>query len=209
MNDAGKKLLLLCMLLMATALIGASGDDGSGVRAPGEPAAPAVDVGGERKAPVEVNYPVTLTMAKQEPLAGSLLLPFDSIDVEILARTSGRNLSIALASIRTIEYMRWSGTLRRKNEYAFYPALVTITLRDGKAYPCTRVTPALDRLVFQDEGGKRVLYAYFYDYRDGDKWKNSGAADMKYPETNPVVGTIVRIDFTATDMKSPLEMLFR
>ena len=134
MNDAGKKLPLLCMLLMATALIGAPGNDGSGVRAPGEPAAPAVDIGGERKTPVEVNYPVTVMTAKQEPLSGSLLLPFDSIDVEVLARTSGRSLSIALASIRTIEFIRWSGTLRRKNEYAFYPALVTVTLKIGRAH---------------------------------------------------------------------------
>ena len=210
---AGRTNMVVAGLILASALFfsgpTSAESNGTEIRAPEGPAVPAVDAGGKKGPAGQADFPATVTTAKGESMTGSLLLSFDAIEVDTAEEGPERKKSIPLASIKTIEFTQWRGTLRRKNEYAFYPARVKITLRDGKAYQCTRVAPALNRVLFKDYRGKRVLYAYFFDYRDGTTWKNSGETEMKYPETNPFAGTVVRIDFTAAEMRNPLEFLFK
>lgn len=208
----GRGTIVPCLLLAAVLLQAvpvAAEPDGTRIQAPREPSDPTVDAGGKRSTAAEADVTATVITAKGEPMTGSLLLPFDTIEAETAEKGPEGKKSFPLASIKTLEFTRWRGTLRRKNEYAFYPVLMKITLRDGKAYQCSRVTPALNRLLFKDYRGRRVLYAYFFDYRDGKKWKNSGEADMAYPDTSPAAGTVVRIEFAAAGMKGPLDWLFK
>jgi hypothetical protein len=177
--------------------------------APKEPAEPAVDVRGKKAGAGGADFPVTVFTAKGSALTGSLILKFDAIEIETAGEGHERTKSISLSSVESIEFMRWRGALRRKNEYAFYPALAKITLRDKKTYECLRITPAFGRLMLKNHAGSRFIYVYFFDYRNGKTWKNSGETGMNFPETNPLAGTVVRIDFTAAEMKNPLEMLFR
>jgi hypothetical protein len=118
-----------------------------------------------------------------------------------------RKETIPLAGIDVIEFIRWRGTERRKHEFAFYPSLTRIRMGDKKVYECGRNIPKLNKLLFKNFKGNRFMYAYFYDHRKDDRWKNSGEPDMRYPETTPPSGTLLRIIFTKTGEKNILEKL--
>jgi hypothetical protein len=80
-------------------------------------------------------------------------------------------------------------------------------MKDKKVYVSDGNIPKLNRLMFKNVKGNRFIYSYFYDYRKNNAWKNSGEADMRYPETNPPPGTLVRIIFLKTENKNWLERL--
>jgi hypothetical protein len=175
------------------------------MRLPSEPAVPGVDIGGGQGG--EKEFTVAVVTVKGDAMTGSFMIQSDTIVIEIGENGASVKKSLTLAAIDSIEFTRWRGIQRRKNEYVFYPSLTKITMADKKIYECARAVPALNRVLFKNFRGKRYLYAYFYDYRVKDKWKNSGESDLRYPETNPAAGTLVRITFSRAETKNPLEML--
>jgi hypothetical protein len=175
------------------------------LRVPREPDPPAVDIK-ERDKAKPGSAAVTVEMMKVGPMEGSLMLDFDALDIEVMDGGAARRESIPLAGIDSIAFMQWHGTERRKNEFAFYPSRTRIIMKDKKVYICERNIPRLNRLAFKNAGGSRFIFSYFYDYRKNNAWKNSGEADMRYPETNPPPGTLLSIKFKKEE-KSLLERL--
>jgi len=177
-----------------------------GIRIPKEPDPPAVDIKEKNKTKPEYAA-VTIETMKREPMEGSLVLDFDSLDIEVMDGGAARRESIPLADINSIEFIQWHGTERRKNEFSFYPSQTRIIMKDKKVYTCERNIPKLNRLAFKNVRGSRFIFSYFYDYRKNNAWKNSGEANMRYPETNPPPGTVLRISFHQTEEKNLLERL--
>jgi hypothetical protein len=205
----GALMPILALVLWYTGVLAGQPETKSAeLRIPKNPDAPAVDIRQKDKIKPEDTAATVETMMG-EPVAGSLILDFDALDVEVVDGGAARRESIPLAGIDSIEFLQWQGTERRKNEFAFYPSRTRIIMKDKKAYICERNIPKLNRLKFKNVGGSRFIFSYFYDYRKNNAWKNSGEADMRYPETNPPPGTLLRITFTKTEFKNPLEMLFR
>lgn len=179
-----------------------------GVRAPNEPAAPDVDME-KKKRPDGDGVPATVEMATGEKMTGVLVITFDSLEIETAEAGGSRVTAVPLGAIDSIEFIRWAGKELRKNEFAFYHAAARITLTDKKVIESVRNIPALNRLVFKDAKGSRRLYSFFYDYRKDGTWKNSGKADIAYPETNPHGDALVRIMFLKKEEVNPLDTIFR
>jgi hypothetical protein len=144
---------------------------------------------------------------KGEAMAGSLILDFDALEIDVMDNGVARKETIPLSGIDLIEFIRWRGTERRKHEFTFYPLQTRIRMADKKVYECGRNIQKLNKILFKNFKGNRFVYAYFYDYRKNDVWKNSGEPDIRYPETNPPAGTLLRITFSRTENKNWLERL--
>jgi hypothetical protein len=195
--------LLICY---TTVLAGQTETKSTELRIPRDPDPPAVDIKEKDKGKPEDNR-VTVETMKGEPMEGSLILDFDLLDIEVMDGGAARKESIPLAGIDSIEFIQWRGSERRKNEFAFYPIQTRIIMKDKKVYICGRNIPKLNRLMIKSAKGSRIMFSYFYDYRKNNAWKNSGEADMSYPETHPSPGTLVRIIFSKTENKNWLERL--
>jgi hypothetical protein len=191
------------LICYSTVLAGQTETKSPELRIPRDPDPPAVDIKEKNKGKPE-DTRVTVETMKGEPMEGSLILDFDLLDIEV---GTARKESIPLAGIDSIEFIQWRGTERRKNEFAFYPCQTRIIMKDKKVYVSDRNIPKLNRLMFKNVKGNRFMYSYFYDYRKNNAWKNSGETDMRYPETNPPPGTLVRIIFLKTENKNWLERL--
>jgi hypothetical protein len=178
-------------MLLPVFAVNASADP----RLPDNPDAPKVDVNEQKVKEKYQNYQVSLINAKGEMKSGSLMLTFDSIDVNISDTGANEIRKISLSSIDSIEFIRWKGTEVRKNAFVFYPSQINILLSDKKTIECFSNIKQLNKLGLRD--GKRIhnAYAYFFDYREKNVWRNSGQADMLFPETNPHENTVVRITF--------------
>jgi hypothetical protein len=178
-----------------------------GLQAPKDPSAPSVDLRDPKNAGSGTSIPATIVTARGDKTTGFLAVTFTSIEVESLEDGRRRKMTVAVADIESIEFTRWRGVERRKNEFVFHPSEMKIILRDRKSLLCTGSVPLLSRLPFTHGGENRFVYSYFYDYRRNDAWKNSGQAKREYPETNPFGDTLVKIIFIREEMKNPLEKL--
>ncbi|TFH42335.1 MAG: hypothetical protein E4G96_03680 [Chrysiogenales bacterium] len=118
-------------------------------------------------------------------------------------------MTVPIADIGSIEFLQWRGREIRKNEFAFYPERVRITLRDGKALESAGNIPLLNRLPFREGERVHTVFSYFHDYRKKGRWVHSRQAGIEYPETHPHGATLVRIIFEKPPAFNPLEMLFR
>jgi len=174
---------------------------------PKDPDAPVVDIKGKNDKGTTDDVRVTVETVKGEAMTGSLILDFDALEINVMDNGAARKESIPVVNIDSIQFIQWHGTERRKNEFAFYPSQTRIIIKDKKVYTCGRNIPKLNKLLFKNFTGSRFLFSNFYDYRKKNMWKNSGEADMRYPETNPPAGTLLRIIFSKTENKNWLERL--
>ncbi|MBN2161124.1 MAG: hypothetical protein JW807_17185 [Spirochaetes bacterium] len=202
-------LALAAALALPCLLAGQGKDKPGAVRPPVEPSAPDVDIVQNKRRPDGDGLPVTVVTARGDTVTGVLVVPFDSLDIEAAGDGPKGAVTVRVADIDSIEFTRWAGKERRKNEFAFYHSAARITLKDKQVIECGRNIPALDRLVFRDEKRSRSLYSYFYDYLKNGAWKNSGETDIAYPETNPHADTLVRIIFLRKKTVNPLETILR
>ncbi len=180
-----------------------------GFRSPKDPAAPTVEVRDRKDDGKERVVPVTIVTARGDSRTGSMALQFGSIEVHAAEEGTFRKRTVPFGEIESIEFTRWRGTERRKNEFTFRHWEVNIVLRDKKALRCRGTIPVLDRIHFRDSRGRRAVYSFFYDYWKDGVWKNSGKSDRSYPETNPLGDTLVKIIFIKEEMKNFLEKLLR
>lgn len=195
--------LLICC---STILAGQTGTKSPEPRIPRDPDPPTVDIKEKNRVKPE-DVAVTVETVKGEPKDGLLILDFDQLEIEVMYAGAVRKESIPVASIYSIEFIQWHGTERRKNEFAFYPVRTRVILKDKKEHIREGNIPELNKLMLKTARGNRSLFAYFYDYRKNNVWLNSGVADMRYPETNPPAGTLLRITFHRTEEKNWLERL--
>ena len=209
MRRTGPAPIAACML--AAALLwappSAAEKPAEGFRAPKDPSVPPVELLDRKYTGREKAMAATIVTARGDKKTGTLDVTFGAIDVELVEEGARRKTSVALADIESIEFTRWRGIERRKNEFAFYPCEIRIVLRDRKQLLCAGRIPVLNRLSFRQGGESRFIYSFFYDYLKGGSWKNSGQAGREYPETNPFGDTLVRIIFIREEMKNPLEKL--
>lgn len=180
-----------------------------GFRSPKDPATPTVEVRDREDDGMETVVPVTIVTARGDSRTGSIALAFASIEVHAAEEGAYRKKTVALGEIESIEFTRWRGTERRKNEFAFRHWEMRIVLRDKKDLRCRGNIPALNRLAFRDSRGSRAVYSFFYDYWKNGTWKSSGRSERSYPETNPLGDTLVKIIIIKEEMKNPLEKLFK
>jgi hypothetical protein len=196
----------LCLAaFMASALLCAAEEKYPG---PKDPAAPAVDQGGKR-ADLQSWVRVALARARGERIEGELLVSFASLDLPVPGEKHPAKKQVALADISSIEFVRWRGQARNKNEYAFYHSEVRVTLADKTVVLSAMNIRALNRLRVRNGDRVRSLYTYFLDYRDKDAWRNSGQKEMKYPETNPHADTVVSITFLHEPEAGLLDLFFK
>jgi hypothetical protein len=153
--------------------------------------------------------PVLLVTARGKKTRGRLRIKAPDLDIPVLHGDAVKPLKVAIASIDSIEFLRWEGRERRKNEFEYRPVMVRFTLRDGKVVLSAGHIPSLDRLSFRDGGRERTVFSCFRDYRKNGRWVHSGAAAIDHPEKNPHGDTLVRIEFETPPAFNPLEMLFK
>jgi len=200
-------LFMAVLIFFPSFLAGETETPSRKLRIPKDPDVPAVDIKEKKDQGKAVDIPVTVETAKGDAMAGSIILNFDVLEIDIMDNGIEQKKAIPLEGIDSIDFVRWRGTERRKNEFVFYPSQTRITMVDKKIYECGRNIPLLNRLLFKNFKGNHFMYAYFYDYRKNNVWKNSGEPDMRYPEINPPAGTLLRIIFTKTGEKNILEKL--
>ncbi|OHD66339.1 MAG: hypothetical protein A2176_07595 [Spirochaetes bacterium RBG_13_51_14] len=179
-----------------------------GVRIPENPPEPTVNIKNALDRGEQTDIPATVITATGERLSGSLLVPFNSLEIEFNEDGKSRIRNVELSGIESIEFTRWRGIERRKNEFAFYPVRARITLSDKKIIECGRNIPQLNKMFFHDSRVTSSIYSYFYDYRKDNVWLTSGHTEIDYPETNPNGNTVVRIIFNRIENANPFEWLF-
>lgn len=213
MRSAGA-LCVVTGLLLAALVPGASpaaaekpAPSSGGPASPKDPSSPSVELRDPRDAGRKSDLPATIATARGDKKTGTLTVKFGSMEVSAEEGGAPRKMSLSIADIDSIEFTRWRGVERRKNEFAFYPAGMKITLLNKKVLLCGGGVPLLNRLAFKNGGESRFLYSYFYDYWKNGAWKNSGQSDRSYPETNAPGDTVVKIIFLKEEMKNPLEKL--
>jgi len=189
-----KKQVSLYLYIMFAVILPVADNASADPRHPDNPVAPKVDVN-EQKDKEKQNYQVSLINARGEKKSGSLVLTFDSIDVNVSDTGANEIRKISLSSIDSIEFIRWKGTEVRKNVFMFHPSQINILLSDKKTLECRSNIKQFNKISFRDGKRIHIAYAYFFDYRENNVWRNSGQADMLYPETNPHENTVVRIIF--------------
>lgn len=213
MRSAGGVSGFICALMAASALWAPlpaaekTSSSSNGPRSPKEPSSLTVEVLDPKGSGRVTDLPATIVTARGDKKTGSLTVKFGSIEIETAEEGARRKMAVAVADIETIEFTRWRGVERRKNEFAFYPSETKIILRDKKTLVCAGSIPLLNRLAFTYGGESRFIYSFFYDYRKHDAWKNSGQTGREYPETNPFGDTLVKIIFIREELKNPLEKL--
>lgn len=200
-------LLIMAFLLFLPGLL-AGETPARELRIPKDPDSPAVDIKENKDQGKVSDIPVTVETVRGDAMTGSLIINFNVLEIDIMDNGSVQKKAISLADIDSIEFIRWHGIERGKNEFAFFPSRMRVVTADKKIYECCRYTPQMNRLLFKNFKGNRFIYSYFYDYRKNNTWKNSGESDMRYPETNPPAGTLLRIMFTKAEQKNLLEKLF-
>ncbi len=214
MRSAGTLCLCIGLLLAAPVLrppINAAEKPASssgGPVSPKDPSSPSVELRDPGEAGRKSDLPATIVTARGDKKTGTLTVKFGSIEVSADEGGTLRKMSLPIAAIDSIEFTRWRGVERRKNEFAFYPAGMKITMLNKKVLLCNGGVSLLNRLAFRDSGGSRFVFAYFYDYWKNGAWRNSGQSDRSYPETNAPGDTLVKIIFLTEEMKNPLEKLF-
>ncbi len=212
MHSAGRVSGILCMLLLASALWAPliaeeKTSSSNGPRSPKEPLSLPVEVRDPKDAGRKTDLPATIVTARGDKKTGTLVVKFGTIEIETMEEGARRKMAVAIADIETIEFIRWRGVERRKNEFVFYPSETKIILRDKKALAGTGRIALLNRLAFKYGGESLFIYSYFYDYWKNGTWKNSGQTAREHPETNPIGDTLVKIIFIRDEMKNPLEKL--
>ncbi len=180
-----------------------------GPRSPRDPAAPSVDLRDRKDAERVSDVPVTIVTARGDSTTGFIDLQSGFIEVQAAEEGTYSKKNVAFGDIQSIEFTRWRGAERRKNEFVFRHWEMRIVLIDKKALQCRGNIPALNRIAFRDSRGGRAVFSFYYDYWKDGAWKNSGRTDRIYPETNPLGDTLVKIIFIKEEMKNPLEKLLK
>jgi hypothetical protein len=165
-------------------------------RIPEPPLQPRVDINETRHALGDHTFRVSLINARGDKRSGLLALKTDFIDIDVSDHGSVEKRKVNISSIDSIEFNKWKGAEARENEFLFYPARIKIVFADKKIIECRSDIKILSRLNLIDGKNSVFLYTYFYDYRKNNAWRNTGQADMSYPETNPHEDTVVRIVFS-------------
>jgi len=98
-----------------------------------------------------------------------------------------------ISNISSLEIIKWKGRQLNKKSYIFSPESIRLTLTDGALFKTVGNITELNRIRFKASKKEIYIYTIFYDYRFNDIWKNSNKKDMKYPETNPLPGAVVKI----------------
>ena len=191
--------------VLSSAFLFAAEEKSSG---PKDPVSPSVDVGG-KEAGGQSWVRAALVRAHGERIEGELLVSFASLDLVMTTDKGSAKKSVPLASISSIEFVRWKAQKRRNNEYAFYHSETRVTLADRTVMTGAMNIRALNRLRVKSGDRVRTLYTYFFDYRDKDSWKNSGRKEMEFPETNPNGDTVVSITFLREPDAGPLDLFIK
>lgn len=196
---------MLSYVLFCAVVTTAAEDKADG---PKDPVTPYTDPGGkvgDRQSWVRAS----LVRAKGERLEGELMFSSAALDLETIGNNSAGKKSVPIAEISCIEFIRWQGQKRRKNEYAFYHSEIRVTLADKTAIQCKKNVRELNRLRLRNGDRTVSLFTYFFDYRDKDAWRNSGQKEMNYPETNPHGATVVRINLIREPDMGPLDLFIK
>ncbi len=151
------------------------------------------------------DFEVTVITAKGERITGFFLAGAAIVEAEVAEKGGVVKKNIPLSAIASVEILRWQGKPVRKEEYVFRPARIKMTLADKTVYECVNDIRLFDRMRVRALNRVRAVYAYYYDYRSKNRWKNSGKEDMRYPETNPHGDTVVQIIFSRAEPGSFLE----
>ena len=104
-----------------------------------------------------------LVTAQGGRIEGELLLPFATLELGVPADGTAKKRPVPLAEIASIEFTRWRGQRRQKNEYAFYPSLIRVTLADKTALETGAGIRVLHKLRLRTGERSRTLYSYFFD----------------------------------------------
>ena len=182
--------------LAALVFAGAAPAEYTGPKNPDEPVIGTPSGTGRDGKGGVTEYEVTVVTAQGERVSGFLLAGAAVIEAEVAEKGGITIKSIPLSGIASVEILRWRGKRLRKEEYVFRPAHFRITLADKTVYECSNDIKIFAKMRIRSLKRVRAVYAYYYDYRELNRWKNSGKEDMRYPETNPHGDTAVRILFT-------------
>ena len=196
----------VCAVIIALPLLCAAAEEQAA--APKDPVSPSADFHG-REEGGRSWVRAALTKARGERLEGELLLSFATLDLDTPAGNGPARKSVPLAEISFIEFVRWQGQKRGKNEYLFNPVRIRVTMTDRTVIESRINTRALYRLRLKTGDRTRTLFPCFFEYREKDAWKNSGEKDVKYPETNPNGETVVKIELIHVSETSPLDAIIK
>ena len=124
---------------------------------------PVVPVGGvarsRRKPAGKRDFPATIVTARGDKKTGTLAVKAGSIEVAAKEDGALRKMSVAIADIDSIEITHWRSIERRRNEFAFYPDEMKITLRDKKVLLCTGMVASPEQAILQ--GRRREPFHLF------------------------------------------------
>jgi len=135
-------------------------------------------------------YPVNIICAGKTEISGFIYLRIKNISYNYQKKSYIFNID----EIKSIEFIEWHENIHKKNSFVFYPSKILLLLNNGQQYTLERL-PEFNKIEFSEDGRKIILYTYFYDYWEKDKWRNSGFKDKSYPSKHPHPGTLSKIVF--------------
>ena len=84
---------------------------------------------------------------------------------------------------------------KKKNRWVFYPVRARVSLVTGIYFYIDYIAKDFLTFAYHDPFGDSKIFTYFYDKRDGNRWRSSGKTALSWPETHPHPKTVTAILF--------------
>ncbi len=183
---------LLCFFL-------AGGVSAEWARDPVSPDEPAVGTAADSEKNGSV--PVSIFFAGGGTLDCGLLFPPEYLSIAITTVGERGVRKVPLREIKSIEFSSWRGEAVDVQSFKYCPASITIILKNENRIVSEKQVPELHSFRVMSGKGRKKLFSCFYDYRVKGEWANSREKEMKYPETHPLKGTVVKVLFRQGDVE--------
>ncbi len=89
----------------------------------------------------------------------------------------------------------WVPSKKRKKTYVFYPNLIEFSFVDGSRIIGKDFNGVFFKLKLNSGKKNIIKFSYFYDYYTDGNWENSKNKDFDFPNLNPLVGVVNKIEF--------------
>jgi hypothetical protein len=135
----------------------------------------------------EYTFPVLVKLFDGSVFEGELVLTHKEVHVEHLRQKQQFSLDIPIAQIRILVFSKWKkfSDKKEKNKFYFYPVGYRLDNKQGQTLHVISPLPIFNQFTIQTKHGKTQLYAYYVDYLQEGRWRNSKNKKDQMPAPNP------------------------
>jgi hypothetical protein len=135
-------------------------------------------------------FPAEIICTGKSKQSGNIFLRV----TDIVFTHQGKIFQVKIEEIKSIEFLEWREHADKKNTYIFYPSKVLLTTMNDQQFTIKGLAE-FNKIDFAENEKKKYVYAYFYDFWEKGRWRNSNTNDKAYPTKNSIPGTLQKIVF--------------